>query len=189
MCHELCVITVDIIDDNHDCELQGNSLHGDDEYGDQSDEVQFTEDDVTLLDFDELKSNCEPLEELCSSPSAENSYITSNSQDGVASDISSGVAQPPIPPKLHSFPATHFSSKACCFKNEWYEKYSWLNTRFKRILYSVIHAGFSHYLAQPELKKIFNQLDIGTGNTQLEKTELLRSMISASHTTRLCFNG
>ena len=90
-CHELCVITVDIFDDNHDCELQGNSLHGDDEYGDQSDEVQFTEDDVNLLNFDELQSDCEPLEEPYSSPSAENSYITSDPQDGVASDISSGV--------------------------------------------------------------------------------------------------
>ena len=125
-CHELCVITVDIIDDNHDCELQENSLHGDDEYGDQSDEVQFTEDDVTLLDFDELKSDCEPLEEPYSSPSAENSYITSNPQDGVASDISSGVAQPPIRPKLHSFPVTQFGSKARCFNNKWYEKYSWV---------------------------------------------------------------
>ena len=43
------------------------------------------------------------------------------------------------------------------------------------MLYSVIHASFSHYMAQPEPKKILNQLDIGTGNMQLEKMALLRS--------------
>ena len=47
----MCHITVYIIDDNHDRELQGNSVHSDDEYGDESDEVQFIEDDVSLLNY------------------------------------------------------------------------------------------------------------------------------------------
>ncbi len=107
-------------------------------------------------------------------------YITS----GPASDISSGVAQPPVRPKLHSFPVTQFGSKVHCFNNKWYEKYSWVEYSIQK---DAIFCYPCRFFSIPGTTRTEENFKSMTGTRNWKKTAVLRSTISASHTSRQCF--
>uniref|UniRef100_A0A1X7SDM5 TTF-type domain-containing protein n=1 Tax=Amphimedon queenslandica TaxID=400682 RepID=A0A1X7SDM5_AMPQE len=123
---------VDLVDNviDDEFELQSDFLTSQSDCGvdELLDEVSATGDvDQLFLDEFESDSETEQQEEHhISHPTVENSYTTSDHAQLAASDISSGVAQPPVQPLLSSFPATQFGPKARCFSKNWYEKYSWV---------------------------------------------------------------
>uniref|UniRef100_A0A1X7UUF2 HAT C-terminal dimerisation domain-containing protein n=1 Tax=Amphimedon queenslandica TaxID=400682 RepID=A0A1X7UUF2_AMPQE len=116
---------VDLVDNviDDEFELQSDFLtsQSDCSVDELLDEVSATG-DVDQLNLDEFESDSETEqqeEHHISHPTIETSCATSDCAQLAASDISSGVAQPPVRPLLNSFPTTQFGPKARCFSKIW----------------------------------------------------------------------
>ena len=101
----------------------------------------------------EINPVCEHEEETSGMniPNPEDRLMISSSP---TSDVSSGVAQPPVRPQHQSFPVTKFGSKARSFNHKWYEKYSWLEYSVQKDAIFCYPCRFFHFLVQPELKTL-----------------------------------